>query len=81
MSVYWFRTQHPKPVMMNPEGPTADFEIGMTIMASTFAFTFFFFGLLLYRYGCERLAREVALLREAHAAEEARHSASPGAYR
>ena len=59
MSVYWFRTQHPKPVMMNPEGPTADFEIGMTIMASVFAFTFVFGGLLLYRYALERLARRV----------------------
>ncbi len=62
MSVYWFRTQHPMPVMMNPEGPTADFEIGMTIMASVLAFTVLFFGLLLYRYGYERLKRQVEYL-------------------
>jgi heme exporter protein C len=62
MSVYWFRTQHPMPVMMNPEGPTADFEIAMTILASVVAFTLFFFGLLLYRYGYERLRRQVAML-------------------
>lgn len=63
MSVYWFRTQHPEPVMMNPEGPTADFEIAMTILASMGAFTLFFFGMLFYRYAYEKLARHLASLR------------------
>jgi heme exporter protein C len=62
MSVYWFRTQHPKPVVMNPEGPTADPEITQTILACVFAFTLFYFGLLLYRYGYERLKRRVEFL-------------------
>ncbi|MEX2584304.1 MAG: cytochrome c biogenesis protein CcsA [Gemmatimonadota bacterium] len=65
MSVYWFDTVHPEPVMMNPEGPTADFEIGITIGASVTAFTIFFFGILLYRYGLERLQRQVEFLRVA----------------
>lgn len=81
MSVYWFRTQHPKPVMMNPEGPTADFEIGMTIMASVLAFTVFFFGLMLYRYGYERLKRQVEFLRYSVLADDAGRSPSSGAYR
>ncbi len=59
MSVYWFRTQHPKPVVMNPEGPTADPEITRTILACVLAFTLFYFGLLLYRYEYERLKRHV----------------------
>ena len=80
MSVYWFRTQHPKPVMMNPEGPTADFEIGMTIMVSVFAFTFFFFGLLCYRYAYERLKRHAGLLAHSRSGEQPYRSPSSGAY-
>ncbi|MQA90826.1 MAG: cytochrome C assembly protein [Gemmatimonas sp.] len=67
MSVYWFRTVHPMPVIMNPEGPTADFEIGMTIAASVTSFTLAFFGILLYRYGYERLRRQADVLRYAQA--------------
>lgn len=63
MSVYWFRTQHPMPVMMNPEGPTAGDEIRNTILASVAAFTFFFFGILLFRYGYERLRRYAEYVR------------------
>lgn len=63
MSVYWFRTQHPKPVVMNPEGPTAAPEIVQTLLFSTLAFTVLFAGLLLYRYGFERLKRHLDVLR------------------
>jgi heme exporter protein C len=63
LSVYLFRTVHPEPVILNPEGPTADFEIGMTIAASVTAFTLAFFGILLYRYGYERLSRQTEVLR------------------
>ena len=57
MSVYWFRTIHPKPVVMDPEGPTAAPEITITLLSSMLAFTIFFFGLLLYRYQYERMQR------------------------
>lgn len=63
MSVYWFRTQHPKPVVMNPEGPTASAEIVQTLLFSTLAFTVLFAGLLLHRYGYERLRRHLDGLR------------------
>lgn len=63
MSVYWFRTQHPKPVVMNPEGPTASAEIVQTLLFSTLAFTVFFAGLLLYRYAVERTRRHIDHLR------------------
>jgi heme exporter protein C len=65
MSVYWFRTQHPKPVVLNPEGPTADTEITLTLLAGTLAFTIVFLGLLLYRYQFERLQRFADYLRAA----------------
>jgi heme exporter protein C len=67
MSVYWFRTIHPMPVILNPEGPTADFEIGITIGASALAFTFVFLGILFYRYGLERLTRYAQYLRYSRA--------------
>jgi heme exporter protein C len=75
MSVYWFRTQHPKPVVMNPEGPTAAPEIVQTLLFSTLAFTLFFVGLLLHRYGYERLRRHVDGLR--YARDRRGESAAP----
>lgn len=66
MSVYWFRTQHPKPVVMNPEGPTASAEIVQTLLFSTLAFTIVFVGLLLQRYAYERLKRYVDGRRAVH---------------
>lgn len=71
-SVRWFRTIHPDPVVMNPEGPTADFEIVITILASVLAFTIVFFGMLFYRYGYERLKRHADYLRHAQARPEHR---------
>ena len=62
LSVQWFRSQHPKPVIMKPEGPTADPAIVQTLLVSLLAFTLLFFALLLYRYGLERLRTRVAAL-------------------
>jgi heme exporter protein C len=69
LSVQWFRSQHPKPVILKPEGPTADPEIVQTLLVSLLAFTLLFFALLLYRYGLERLRLrlEAARLRAADA--------------
>jgi heme exporter protein C len=63
MSVQWFRSQHPQPVILRPEGPTADPEIVRTLLVSLLAFTLTFFALLLYRYGLARLKNEVDVLR------------------
>lgn len=63
MSVQWFRSQHPQPVIMRPEGPTADPEIVQTLLVSLLAFTLSFFALLLYRYGMERMRGQVDFLR------------------
>lgn len=75
MSVYWFRTQHPKPVVMNPEGPTASAEIVQTLLFSTLAFTVLFVGLLLHRYGFERLRRGIESARAARDAAPLGHEA------
>jgi heme exporter protein C len=57
LSVNWFRTIHPKPVILNPEGATAEGPMVLTLLCSLLAFTIFFFGLLLYRYQYERMQR------------------------
>ena len=59
LSVQWFRSQHPQPVIMRPEGPTADPEIVQTLLFSLLAFTLIFFALLLLRYAIELLQRRV----------------------
>ncbi len=63
VSVQWFRSQHPQPVILNPEGPTADPRIVQTLLVSLLAFTLLFFALLLLRYGAERMSRRVEALR------------------
>lgn len=62
VSVNWFRSQHPQPVILRPEGPSADPAIVQTLLVSLLAFTLLFASLLLVRYIVERLEREV----EAH---------------
>lgn len=62
LSVQWFRSQHPQPVIMRPEGPTADPEIVQTLLVSLLAFTLAFFALLLFRYGLERLRTEASAI-------------------
>jgi heme exporter protein C len=63
LSVQWFRSQHPQPVILRPEGPSADAEIVQTLLVSLLAFTLAFFALLLFRYAQERLQRRVDFLR------------------
>ncbi len=59
MSVQWFRTQHPKPVVLKPEGPTAAPEMVQTLLVNMLALTLLFFSLLLARYVVERLSRRI----------------------
>ncbi|MDQ3605627.1 MAG: cytochrome c biogenesis protein CcsA [Gemmatimonadota bacterium] len=62
VSVNWFRSLHPQPVILRPEGPQADPEIVQTLLVSLLGFTLLFFSLLLYRYALERLRTRVELL-------------------
>src|SRR5690606_5552673 len=66
MSVQWFRSQHPEPVILRPDGPTADPEIVQTLLVSFLAFTLTFFALLLYRYMLERFRDQVEAVRYGH---------------
>ena len=59
MSVQWFRSQHPKPVVLKPEGPTAAPEMIHTLLVSMLAFTLLFFSLLLARLIVEKLSRRL----------------------
>ena len=53
MSVYWFRSLHPEPVMMRPEGPAADPRMVATILAGLAAYATLFVGLWSLRYAVE----------------------------
>lgn len=79
LSVQWFRSQHPKPVILNPEGPTADPAIVQTLLFSLLAFTLVFVSLLLYRYGLERLRAQAEAVRVA--ARQTPRSTTHGALR
>lgn len=65
MSVQWFRSQHPKPVVLKPEGPTAAPEMVQTLLVNMLAFTLLFFSLLLARYVVEQLGRRAQAARVA----------------
>ena len=50
VSVYLFRTLHPQPVVLKPEGPTLPGSMLATLLASFAVFTFFFVTLVWQRY-------------------------------
>jgi heme exporter protein C len=57
MSVYWFRSLHPEPVVLRPEGPQADPRIVVTLLLSVLAYTLMFWGLWWFRYLAENAQR------------------------
>ena len=61
LSVYMFRTIHPRPVVLNPEGPTMPGSFVATLLFSLTAFTLLYLRLVTIRYGVGRLGE----LREA----------------
>lgn len=60
MSVCWFRSLHPQPVVMRPEGPTAAEPMLAALFAALGAFTILFLGLLQLRYAVEVAERSHA---------------------
>lgn len=62
LSVLWFRTQHPQPVVLRVDGPTLDPAMGVVLAVGFLAFTLLFFGLLTLRYRLETAARQLAHL-------------------
>lgn len=63
VSVNWFRSQHPQPVVLRAEGPRAAPEIVQTLLMGFLAFTLLFFALLMFRYGLERARARAEALR------------------
>jgi heme exporter protein C len=61
VSVLWFRSLHPQPVVMKAEGPTLDPDMLVTLLTGLSAFTLLFFGLMMFRYGLERARHAVTL--------------------
>lgn len=50
VSVLWFRSLHPQPVVMNVEGPSLPPEMLVTLMVGLTSFTLLFAGVFLHRY-------------------------------
>lgn len=63
LSVVWFRSLHPQPVVVKPEGPTLDPDMLVTLLTGVGAFTVLFAGLFLFRYGLERARRTMEMRR------------------
>jgi len=59
LSVLWFRSLHPQPVVVKPDGPTLPGDMLTTLLTSVAAFTVLFLGLFMLRYALEGLHREL----------------------
>ena len=67
LSVIWFRSLHPQPVVAKPDGPTLPGDMLVTLLFGLLVFTVLFFGLFLLRYALEdvRLRAELRARRTA----------------
>jgi heme exporter protein C len=61
LSVVWFRSLHPGPVVMKPEGPTLDPDMLLTLMVGLGSFTLLFLGVFLQRYALEAATHALAV--------------------
>ncbi len=61
LSVVWFRSLHPEPVVAKPDGPTLPGDMLTTLLFGVAVFTVLFFGLFLFRYAVEGLRTEADL--------------------
>jgi heme exporter protein C len=61
LSVIWFRSLHPEPVVAKPDGPSLPGDMLATLMMGLAAFTILFFGLFLFRYALEGLRAEAEI--------------------
>ncbi|MDE2806617.1 MAG: cytochrome c biogenesis protein CcsA [Gemmatimonadota bacterium] len=65
VSVSWFRSLHPGPVVIKPEGPTLHPDMLTTLLVSLAGFTMVFLGLFALRYSIELAARRQARVEDA----------------
>lgn len=61
LSVLWFRSLHPTPVVMKPDGPTLAPEMLTTLMVGLLSFTLLFLGVFMMRYTVEVASRAIAI--------------------
>ena len=62
VSVLWFRSLHPQPVILNANTPmNLDADMRTTFFTGLIAFTLLFLGLFALRYGVERSRAQLAL--------------------
>jgi heme exporter protein C len=59
LSVVWFRSLHPEPVVIKPEGPTLPGDMLTLLLTSVGVFTVLFAGLFMLRYALEGLRHEL----------------------
>jgi len=59
LSVVWFRSLHPEPVVIKPEGPTLPGDMLTLLLTSVGVFTVLFSGLFMLRYALEGLRHEL----------------------
>lgn len=64
-SVEWWRTTHPGPTVINPQGPALPAEMLQTLMLSLLAFTLLFLYMLIHRLRLERMRDELEELKTA----------------
>ncbi|MSR35753.1 MAG: cytochrome C assembly protein [Gemmatimonadetes bacterium] len=62
VSVLWFRSLHPQPVVLNTQKPmNLERDMGMTLTTGLLAFTLLFLGILAFRFGLERSRAQLDL--------------------
>jgi heme exporter protein C len=61
LSVVWFRSLHPEPVVIKPEGPTLPGDMLTLLLTSLGVFMTVFLGLFMLRYALEGLRHELQL--------------------
>jgi heme exporter protein C len=59
LSVLWFRSLHPQPVVVKPDGPSLPGDMLTTLLMGFGAFTVLFLGLFLLRYSLENVRAEL----------------------
>ena len=59
LSVIWFRSLHPQPVVVKPDGPSLPGDMLTTLLMGFGAFTVLFLGIFLLRYSLENVRAEL----------------------